>query len=71
VDQPSNNKPKPGSQGGRIGFAIAIGAGIGVAVGAASHDIATWTAVDIAVGLVLGVGIDAQKRGTKKPNRAG
>jgi uncharacterized membrane protein YoaK (UPF0700 family) len=63
--------PQPGSQGPEanqepaakkpsarfIGMWLAIGAGMGAAMGVAGGDIAMWLPVGIAVGLALGVGI--------------
>ena len=46
-----------------IGFWIAIGAGLGVALGAALGNIAVWTAVGAGVGVALGAGFSGAKRG--------
>jgi len=35
-------------------MAIAVGAGIGAAIGVAKHDIAVWTAVGAGLGAALG-----------------
>jgi len=50
---PGSDSKKPVVRG--IGPSLAIGAGIGTAVGVASDNIGLWLPVGIAVGLALGV----------------
>ena len=58
INQPTGNK------GSHTLFAIALGSGIGVAAGAAMHDVATWTSIGVAVGLALAAGLDEWRKST-------
>ena len=58
-----NDDPK-GNLGPRsfLAFSIAVGAGVGVAFGAALDNIAIGIAVGIGAGLAIGAALDARRR---------
>jgi len=46
-----------------MGLWIAIGAGVGTAIGVASDNIAIWLAVGIGAGTAIGAAFSGRKRG--------
>jgi hypothetical protein len=49
-------------EGWEVGAFLAIGAGVGVALGVAMDNIGLWLAIGVAVGVVLGAAVTAQRR---------
>jgi hypothetical protein len=49
-------------QGWELGAWIAIGAGMGVALGVAMDNIGLWLAIGVALGVVIGAATSAQRR---------
>ncbi len=50
-----------------IPFAVAIGAGIGAAMGSATHHMGGWLALGVGIGLAIGVAI-RDRRNCMQPN---
>ena len=50
----------------KLGIGIALGCGIGAAIGVATDNLALWTGVGIAIG--AGVGSSLMKKESKKDN---
>ncbi|MEM7086935.1 MAG: hypothetical protein AAF489_12175 [Bacteroidota bacterium] len=53
-------------KGSRLGVAIALGAGIGTAIGVATDNLGLWIALGVAIG--AGIGTTLMQQGNKKDN---
>jgi len=60
--EPTPPETKKPAAPAAIGVWLAIGAGIGAALGVAAKDIGLWLPVGVGVGLALGVGLTRRRR---------
>lgn len=58
AETPESGIPKSKKPAGpAVGTWLALGAGIGAAIGAATKNIGVWLPIGVAIGLALGVGM--------------
>ena len=64
MDQKPNKPPQP--KGSLIGVGIALGAGVGAALGVAFHNIAVGVALGAGLGVALGAILESQNNKKKE-----
>ena len=62
-------KKPPPPAGSLVGLGIALGAGMGVALGAAFDNVGMGLAIGVGVGSALGAGLEARKGKNKRESR--